>query len=122
MGFQGIYRAVYDYKPQSEGELSMTEGDLLCVLEKSKEDDWWKAKKKASADDEDEPVGLVPNNYVEEAQPVGQARSLYEYTRQTDEELSFPEDASLRVYDASDPDWILVGFERYGQPWARAGA
>ncbi|KAI0873965.1 hypothetical protein GGS24DRAFT_517067 [Hypoxylon argillaceum] len=111
MGFLGIYRAIYDYSPQSEGELSISEGDLLCVVEKSKEDDWWKAKKKASVDEEDEPVGLVPNNYVEEAKPVGQARSLYEYTRQTDEELSFPEDAPLRVYDASDPDWILVGFE-----------
>ncbi|TRX98181.1 hypothetical protein FHL15_000826 [Xylaria flabelliformis] len=111
MGFLGIYKAVYDYTPQSEGELSISEGDLLCVLEKSQEDDWWKAKKKASADEEDEPIGLVPNNYVEEAKPVGQARSLYEYTRQTDEELSFPEDAPLRVYDASDPDWILVGFE-----------
>ncbi|KAI1350175.1 hypothetical protein F5Y01DRAFT_163898 [Xylaria sp. FL0043] len=111
MGFLGIYKAVYDYAPQSEGELTISEGDLLCVLEKSQEDDWWKAKKKASAEEEDEPVGLVPNNYVEEAQPVGHARSLYEYTRQTDEELSFPEDAPLRVYDASDPDWILVGYE-----------
>ncbi|KAI1186026.1 hypothetical protein F5B17DRAFT_378512 [Nemania serpens] len=111
MGFLGIYRAIYDYTPQSEGELSIREGDLLCVLEKSKEDDWWKAKKKASGDDDDEPVGLIPNNYVEEAKPVGQARSLYEYTRQTDEELSFSEDAPLRVYDVSDPDWILVGFE-----------
>ncbi|KAI0966990.1 hypothetical protein F4678DRAFT_264661 [Xylaria arbuscula] len=111
MGFLGIYKAVYDYAPQSEGELTISEGDLLCVLEKSSDDDWWKAKKKATVDDEDEPVGLVPNNYVDEAQPVAQARSLYEYTRQTDEELSFPEDAPLRVYDASDPDWILVGYE-----------
>ncbi|KAI3331874.1 hypothetical protein HD806DRAFT_529647 [Xylariaceae sp. AK1471] len=111
MAFLGIYKAIYDYVPQSEGELSISEGDVLCVLEKSQEDDWWKAKKKASADEEDEPVGLVPSNYLDEAQPVGQARSLYEYTRQTDEELSFPEDAPLRVYDASDPDWILVGFE-----------
>ncbi|KAI0404964.1 hypothetical protein F4802DRAFT_207398 [Xylaria palmicola] len=111
MGFVGIYKAIYDYTPQSEGELTISEGDLLCVLEKSQDDDWWKAKKKASADEEDEPVGLVANNYIEEAQPVGQARSLYEYTRQTDEELSFPEDAPLRVYDVSDPDWILVGFE-----------
>ncbi|TGJ78112.1 hypothetical protein E0Z10_g10653 [Xylaria hypoxylon] len=111
MAFLGIYKAVYDYAPQSSGELTISEGDLLCVLEKSQDDDWWKAKKKASADEEDEPVGLVPNNYLEEAKPVGQARSLYEYTRQTDEELSFPEDAPLRVYDASDPDWILVGYE-----------
>lgn len=29
--------------------------------------------------------------------------------RQTDEELSFSEDAELSIYDTSDPDWTLVG-------------
>lgn len=66
MGFLGVYKAIYDYAPQSEGELSITEGDILYVLDKSDEDDWWKAKKKAGADEEDEPVGLIPNNYIEE--------------------------------------------------------
>lgn len=66
MVFLGIYRATYDYAPQSEGELGLTEGDLLMVLEKSGDDDWWKAKKKVSSEDEDEPEGLIPNNYVEE--------------------------------------------------------
>lgn len=37
------------------------------------------------------------------------AKALYDYTRQTDEEVSFSEDAELVVYDTSDPDWILVG-------------
>lgn len=71
MAFLGIYKALYDYTPQSEGELSISEGDLLCVLEKSQDDDWWKAKKKASVD-EDEPIGLVPNNYVEEVRLLAQ--------------------------------------------------
>lgn len=66
MGFLGVYRAVYDYVPQGETELAISEGDILYVLEKSGEDDWWKAKKKASGDDEDEPEGLIPNNYIEE--------------------------------------------------------
>ncbi|KKA17561.1 Cytoskeleton assembly control protein Sla1 [Rasamsonia emersonii CBS 393.64] len=92
MGFLGVYTAVYDYQPQAEGELEIREGDLLYILEKSNEDDWWKAKKKADPEDE-EPVGLVPNNYIEE----------------TDEEVSFSEDAELVVYDTSDPDWTLVG-------------
>ena len=66
MGFLGIYRAVYDYSPQAEGELSIKEGDVLLVLEKSDKDDWWSAKKKAASDEEEEPEGLIPNNYIEE--------------------------------------------------------
>jgi len=46
-----------------------------------------------------------------QAQPIGRARAVYEYTRQTDEELSFPEDATLQVFDTTDPDWILVGLD-----------
>lgn len=65
MGFLGVYKAIYDYVPQAEGELAINDGDVLYILEKNSEDDWWKAKKKASADDEDEPEGLIPNNYVE---------------------------------------------------------
>ncbi|TQW06768.1 variant SH3 domain-containing protein [Cordyceps javanica] len=65
MGFLGVYRALYDYQPQSEGELTITEGDLLYVIEKNDDDGWWKAKRRAGADDEDEPTGLVPHNYVE---------------------------------------------------------
>jgi len=66
MVFLGIYRAIYDYVPQSENEIALTEGDLLMVLEKSTDDDWWKAKKKGSEEDEEEPEGLIPNNYIEE--------------------------------------------------------
>lgn len=115
MGFLGIYKAIYDYEPQVEGELSMVEGDVLYILEKSDEDCWWKAKKKAIEIDGDEPVGLVPNNYIEVARPISYARALYDYTRQTDEELSFTENSELDVYDTSDIYWILVGLkDEYG--------
>jgi hypothetical protein len=66
MGFLGIYKAIYDYTPQGEGELTISEGDVLYVLEKSTEDDWWKAKRKATTEEDDEPVGLIPSNYIEE--------------------------------------------------------
>jgi hypothetical protein len=65
MGFLGIYRAVYDYTPSGEGELAISDGDLLFVLDRG-EDDWWKAKKRAASEDEEEPEGLIPANYVEE--------------------------------------------------------
>lgn len=66
MGFEGVYTALYDYQPQTENELRILEGDLLYVLDKGSDDGWWKAKKKTSEMDAEEPVGLVPNNYVEE--------------------------------------------------------
>lgn len=66
MVFLGIYRAIYDYEPQSSNEIALTEGDILMVLEKSTDDDWWKAKKKGHAEDDEEPEGLIPNNYIEE--------------------------------------------------------
>ncbi|CAO2656654.1 Nn.00g054570.m01.CDS01 [Neocucurbitaria sp. VM-36] len=111
MVFLGIYRAIYDYVPQSSNEIALSEGDILMVLEKSTDDDWWKAKKKGHDEDEEEPEGLIPNNYIEEAGPISQAKALYDYARQTDEELSFKEDAILDVYDTTDPDWTLVGVE-----------
>ncbi|KAF3904617.1 hypothetical protein ABW21_db0204718 [Orbilia brochopaga] len=115
MSFLGVYRAIYDYIPQTDEELGLKEGDLLYVLEKSSEDAWWKAKKKAGPADEEEPIGLIPNTYIEEAAPVGKLRASYDYQRQTEEELSFSEGELLNVYDLSDPDWSLVGLkDEYG--------
>lgn len=70
MVFISICRALYDYAPQGDNELAIEEGELLYILEKSAEDDWWKAKKKPPGEDEDEPVGLIPNNYVHEVSSV----------------------------------------------------
>lgn len=81
MGFLGVYKAIYDYEPQSEGELAISEGDILYLLEKDGDDDWWKAKKKANADEEDEPVGLIPNNYVEEVGRHTRQHSPFSSTR-----------------------------------------
>lgn len=64
MVFLGVYRAIYDYTPQAEGELAISDGDLLFVVEK--DDDWWRAKKRTPNEAEEEPEGLIPNNYVQE--------------------------------------------------------
>ena len=71
MVFISVCTALYDYVPQGETELALREGDLVFVLEKSTEDDWWKAKTKARPDEEQEPTGLIPNNYVEEVRIRG---------------------------------------------------
>lgn len=63
--FLGVYTAIYAYIPQGDQELTLEEGDLLYVLERS-DDDWWKVKKKVNDSDDDEPIGLVPATYIEE--------------------------------------------------------
>ena len=111
MGFLSVCTAVYDYQPQSQGELELKVGDILYILEKSSEDDWWKAKKRAVEEDDEEVEGLIPNNYVEDAQPIHAAKAMYDYVRQTEEEVSFTEHSLLEVYDVSDPDWTLVAVD-----------
>lgn len=66
MVFLSLCTAIYDYVPQGDNELAIKEGELIYILEKSAEDDWWKAKKRAPGEAEDEPSGLIPNNYVQE--------------------------------------------------------
>ena len=108
----GVYKALYDYAAQAEEELNIKQNDLLYLLEKSDIDDWWKVKKRVVATGEeivDEPSGLVPSTYIEEAPVIKTATALYDYDKQTEEELSFNENDKFNVFDLNDPDWILVG-------------
>lgn len=66
MVFLSICTALYDYSPRGDTELAIKEGELIYILDKSADEDWWKAKKRAPGEAEDEPVGLIPYNYVEE--------------------------------------------------------
>lgn len=108
----GVYKALYDYSAQAEEELSIQTDDLLYLLEKSDLDDWWKVKKRVVAvNDEvvDEPQGLVPCTYIEPAPVVKQCTALYDYDKQTEEEISFKEGDRFNIFDLNDPDWLLVG-------------
>ncbi|GMM32257.1 cytoskeletal protein-binding protein [Martiniozyma asiatica (nom. inval.)] len=107
--FIGVYKALYDYAAQNDEELSIAEGDIIYLLQKSDFDDWWTVKKRVIDANEEEPQGLVPSTYIEPAPIVATATAMYDYDRQTDEELTFSEGAKLNVYDTSDPNWTLVG-------------
>ncbi|CCD22490.1 cytoskeletal protein-binding protein SLA1 NDAI_0A03330 [Naumovozyma dairenensis CBS 421] len=108
--FLGVYKAIYDYEPQTPEELELKENDLLYLLEKSEVDDWWTVKKRVIGSDAEEPVGLVPSNYIEEAPVIAQVKALYDYEQiqNPEEELIFHENDLFSVYDDKDPDWLLV--------------
>lgn len=108
----GVYRALYDYDARDELELSIKANDLLYLLEKSDIDDWWTVKKHVPLEsglETEEPSGIVPSNYIEAAPVLHTCHALYDYDKQTQEEISFKEGTVFNVYDVSDPDWLLVG-------------
>lgn len=114
MSYTSICKVVYDYTAQAEDELTLTEDAYVYILDAS-DPEWWKAKHRPpiSADGQpqgaqlDGKVGLVPANYVEEAEPLRMSRALYDYTAANDDELSVQEDELLRVYEY-EGQWLLV--------------
>lgn len=56
-----VAKSLYDYAATADGELTITEDEVLHVFEK--DEDWWLVKGTANGGK----VGLVPGNYVDEA-------------------------------------------------------
>lgn len=66
MKYTTICKALYDYTAQSDEELTFKEDDILYILDKDEDPDWWKAQLKPASLDQVGPIGLVPANYVDE--------------------------------------------------------
>ncbi|KAJ3154314.1 cytoskeletal protein binding protein [Geranomyces variabilis] len=111
MECKAVCVALYDYVPQADEELALTEGDILLVTENQEDPDWWTATVKPSDTFADKRSGLVPATYLEEAPPASWVVSVYSYAAASGDEISFPEDARIAVYDTSDPEWW---FAKYG--------
>lgn len=121
MAYISLCKALYDYAATAEDELSFTEDALLYVIE-ADDDEWWKAKVKTASvdDDEDSPIGLIPSNYVEEAEPIRASKALYDYAKQNDDELDMQEDEMVSIYDDKG-DWLLIKKQIDGLPTGKLG-
>ncbi|EJT97499.1 hypothetical protein DACRYDRAFT_119198 [Dacryopinax primogenitus] len=102
----GVIKALYDYEAQSDDELTVKEDDILYLLDNS-DSEWWKVRHKTDSSDDEGPSGVVPATYVEEVQPVGIVKALYDYEANANGELSIKEGDVLIMYEKED-DWILV--------------
>ena len=105
----------YDYEKDADNEIELIEGDYVTNIEMVDEDWWMGTNSKGES-------GLFPSNYVEivedekESGPVSQpsppavaprpaaspaapsgptAKAIYDYEAAEDNELSFPEDATI---------------------------
>ncbi|KAK2682683.1 SH3 domain [Fusarium oxysporum f. sp. vasinfectum] len=95
---QGDYRAViqYDYEKAEDNEIDLIEGDVVTNIDMVDED-WWMGTNSRGES------GLFPSNYVELAGHT--AVALYDYEAAEDNELSFPEDATITNLEFPDEDW-----------------
>ncbi|XP_047411477.1 F-BAR and double SH3 domains protein 1 isoform X2 [Sciurus carolinensis] len=114
---------VFGYQAGHEDELTITEGEWLEVIEEGDADEWVKARNQhgkvgfvperylnfpdlslpESGRDSDNPSGVEPTAFL--------ARALYSYTGQSEEELSFPEGALIRLLPRAQ-DGVDDGFWR----------
>ncbi|KAG3266085.1 FCH and double SH3 domains 1 [Ictidomys tridecemlineatus] len=114
---------VFGYQAGHEDELTITEGEWLEVIEEGDADEWVKARNQhgevgfvperylnfpdlslpESGRDSDIPLGVEPTAFL--------ARALYSYTGQSEEELSFPEGALIRLLPRAQ-DGVDDGFWR----------
>ncbi|KAI0032388.1 hypothetical protein K488DRAFT_50036 [Vararia minispora EC-137] len=105
--YLAVLKASYDYEPQSDDEVKVTESQILFLLERT-DDDWWKVKVKGASPDEEGPAGLVPAAYVEPAQLTSTVKAQYAYEAQASGELSIAEDEVLRAFGTEEDGWLLV--------------
>ncbi|KAH6610889.1 hypothetical protein Trco_000909 [Trichoderma cornu-damae] len=130
---QGGKRALvqYDYEKAEDNEIDLVEGEYVTNIDMV-DDDWWMGTNARGES------GLFPSNYVElveggdaapapPAAPVARepepapapssaaagptATALYDYEAAEDNELSFPEDATITNLEFPDEDWW---FGHYG--------
>ncbi|KAI5846156.1 hypothetical protein BZA05DRAFT_357600 [Tricharina praecox] len=123
-GATGGQRAVvlYDYAADEENEINLIEGQVVTDIDMV-DDDWWRGTNALGQE------GLFPSNYVE-LMPAGAAEAaverapspppsppapavtegktalaIYDYEATEDNELSFPDGATIEDVQFPDDDW-----------------
>lgn len=110
--------ARFKYVPQRDDEIELNKGDPVNILE-MEHDGWCRGESNGK-------VGWLPFNYLQKSEPnkqtppseyadpndimepiICKVRTLYPFTSQSSEELSFDKDSILEIIDKpkNDPDW-----------------
>lgn len=112
-----LVRALYNYDATEDSELSFKANEKLIVLQKD-DSGWWQGELNGR-------VGMFPSNFVEVIDPnapqknpdhkelVGQVKVLYDYTADSDSELTIKEGELLTV-ESEDEGWYF-GFNSKGE-------
>jgi len=124
--------AVYDYAKQIDDEVDLHAGEEVTIIEQDKGDGWVKVSCSSG-------TGLVPANYLEPSSNtntsknyttavsnnknfcspfvdnIKQAKVIYDYVSQMDEELTVNQNDIVTFIENSEPGWIKVKNESNGK-------
>jgi len=90
-----IVKALYNYEPQHEMDLSLKEGDLVKLLEKHPSG-WWEGEINGK-------MGYFPSNFVGEENKYFYVQALYDYNGEKGRDLNFKAGEKILVLDDSNP-------------------
>jgi len=110
------FKALFDYTASETNEISFKEGDIITLVEKYSDNDWWKGRLLNNKE------GLFPSTYVEELKTLEptsipsiqkkepetkkKMKASYDYTAQEENELSFREgDVITLIEKYDDSEW-----------------
>ncbi|KAB8356637.1 hypothetical protein FH972_024214 [Carpinus fangiana] len=116
-------RAEYDYQKAEDNEIAMAEGELITNIDMVDED-WWMGTNSQGESGlfpmnyvtllEDDSAGAAGAGHVQEAEPEPEASAgptataEYDYEAAEENELSFPEGATITEVEFPDSDWWHV--------------
>ncbi|TPX48253.1 hypothetical protein SeLEV6574_g02148 [Synchytrium endobioticum] len=111
MKVKKVCRAAFDFHGNTDCELNnVKEGDFLLIIDDGSDDKWLTARHRSQDAFADSTIGLIPANYVQDAPPVVTWKAIYQYEARTDDEISFPDGASIDIYERNDPEWWLARY------------
>ncbi|TIB36965.1 hypothetical protein E3P86_02347 [Wallemia ichthyophaga] len=100
-------RSLYAYAPQRDEDLAFTENFIIDANPcRDPESPWWYGKLTASGQS-----GYLPKAYVKELDIPVQAKALYDYTANSEDEFPLYDGQFVTVVDRSDNDWWKISTE-----------
>jgi len=94
---------IYDFEGKNEKYLTVTKGEIISILKK-KGKNWWTAKLKIGK------VGTVPHNYVRLLKEMKQGYAVFNYTRETNLQLTLKRGEILNIWHQEGEWWFGQNF------------
>ncbi|KAG8939607.1 cytoskeletal protein binding protein [Tulasnella sp. 424] len=110
--------ALYDFQGRAKDELTIKEGQTLCLVEDNRRTDQWAHVR--TGVDPSTPSGLVPWTYIKSKEALYRASALYSFARQMTDEVEMKMGQTMSVYGGAGVR-LLVKLDDFNGQVGRLG-